>query len=236
MRPEIFESGIISTILAWATALPLMLSAIIWIFTSFAKYEGIPRWFSAWLVSCIFIFSPARYMIFLLVAADCYLVQSWGAFLSVFPLALYVPIIFGLMLFLGVGIPMSSLSLIFGKTSDFSAARGVLASILLPVVCILCSFIFYWALPYAGWTVHWLKAKDVIRATNGPTAIVYSYFAAFGTPIILPGFYDQTPQTQLDHLRCHVATVFLSDAQMGYFVKHQYPELYEKLTKEAKTE
>ena len=236
MRPEIFESGIISSILAWLSALPLMLAAVAWVFTSFAKQEGIPRWFSIWMAVCLFIFSPARYLLFLIVAADCYAVQSWGAFFSVFLLVLYVPIVFGILYFIGVGLPMCSLIPIFGKGSQFTAARGLLASIVLPVVCIVCSFIFYWALPYAGWTVHWLKAKDIIRATNGPAAVVYRYFSSIGTPIILPAFYDQTPQQPLDELRCHAAAVFLSDARKGYFVKHQYPELYQKLTQGAETE
>ena len=236
MRPEVFESGIISSILAWLSALPLMVAAVAWVFTSFAKHEGIPRWFSIWLAICLFIFSPARYLLFLIVAADCYAVQSWGAFFSVFLLALYVPIVFGILFFIGVGLPMYSLVPIFGKSSQFTVARGLLASIVLPVVCIVSSFIFYWALPYAGWTVHWLKAKDVIRATNGPTAIVYRYFSSIGTPIILPAFYNQTPQQPIDELRCHAAAVFLSEARKGYFVKHQYPDLYQKLTQGAETE
>jgi hypothetical protein len=93
------------------------------------------------------------------------------------------------------------------------------------------SIIFYSALPYAGWTVHWLKAKDVIRATNGPAAIVFRYFTSIGTPVILPAFYDQTPQQPIDKLRCHAAAVFLSNQRTGYFVMHQYPDLYQRLTK-----
>jgi hypothetical protein len=236
MRPEIFESGIISSILAWLSALPLMLCAVTFVFTSFAKHEGIPRWFSIWLAICLFIFSPARYLLFLIVAADCYAVQSWGAFFSLLPLSLYVPIVFAILALIGVVLPMYSLVPILDKAPVFTVARGLLASVVLPVVCIVCSFIFYWALPYAAWTVHWrLETEDVIRATNGPTAIVYRYFSSIGTPIILPRFYDQTPQQPLDELRCHAATVFLRDSRKAYFVKHQYPEIYKKVIEGAAT-
>jgi hypothetical protein len=81
-------------------------------------------------------------------------------------------------------------------------------------------------------TVGWLKVKDVVRATSGPAALVFKYLVAHSTPIILPGYFEQTPQTDQDELRCHVAAVYISDRKMGYFVKNQYPDLYNKLTTE----
>jgi hypothetical protein len=231
MHPEIFESGIISSILAWLSAIPLMFAAIALVFTSFVKHEGIPLWLSFWFAICLLIFSPVRYLLFLVVAADCYAVQSWGAFFSCFVLALYVPVVFGILYLIGVGLPIYSLGRILGKTSQLTVGRGILASVVFPLVCIVSSFIFYSTLPYAGWTVHWLKAKDVIRATNGPAAIVFRYFTSIGTPVTLPAFYDQTPQQPVDKLRCHTAAIFLSNQRNGYFVMHQYPDLYQRLTK-----
>ena len=83
-----------------------------------------------------------------------------------------------------------------------------------------------------GWTVHWLNARDVIRATNGPAAIVYKYFASIGTPTSLPRFFERTPQRPVDLLRCHVAAIYLGRDEMNYFLAHQYPELYKQMTEQ----
>ena len=137
MHPEIFESGIISSILAWLSAIPLMFAAIALVFTSLAKHEGIPLWLSFWFAICLLIFSPVRYLLFLVVAADCYVVQSWGAFFSCFVLALYVPVVFGILYLIAVGLPFYSLGRILGKTSQLTVGRRILASVVFPLVCTL---------------------------------------------------------------------------------------------------
>ena len=236
MEPAVFESSTFSAVLAWLLSVPLLLGAVGLVFTVFQRHEGIPRAFSIWLGLCLLIFSPARYMLFQVTLATCYMVQSFSAFVSTLILAMYVPIVFGLLYAIGIGLPMLSLFPLLGRSERMTFGRGLLASVVLPVVCILSSFLFHLVLPYAGWTVHWLKARDVIRASNGPSAFMFHYFAAIGTPTILPGFFDQTPHQPRDLLRCHMAAVYLGDRGKAYFVAKQYPELFKELTSEASTE
>lgn len=220
----------LSSILSWVFCIPIFIGILGWLLTTFQKHDGIPRAFSIWLGICVLIFSPIRYLLFLITVATCYMVQSFHAFFTMFILMFYVPIVFGLLFAIGVGLPMLSLTPILGKSEKLTFGRGLAASVVLPLVCLIGSFLFYLALPYAGWTVHWLSARDVIQATNGPAAIVHRYFASIGTPTILPRFFESTPQQPEDLLRCHVAAVYLSDGQMAYFVAHQYPELYKQMT------
>lgn len=233
MTPEVFDSNIVSTVLSWLLCIPILVGILEWLFKVFDKHEGIPRAFSIWLSICLIVFSPIRYLLFLVAAATCYMCQSFHAFFTVFVLAAYVPIIFGLLYFLGVGLPMLSMVPILGKSERLTFGRGLAASVALPVICLVGSLLFDLALPYAGWTLHWLRARDVIRATNGPAAIVYRYVASVGTPTSLPRFFDRTPQTPKDLLRCHVAGTYLGDNELGYFVAHQYPELYKEMTEHA---
>lgn len=233
MRPEVFESSTFSLILSWIVCLPIMFGIIAWILGLFAKQEGVPWIFSAWLGVCLLVFSPARYLLFQVALASSYMVQSFGAFISVFLLAIYVPIVFGILYFIGIGLPMLPTMAILKDQDRMSFGRGLAASIVLPIACIISSLLFYWALPLAGKTVGWLKVKDVMKATNGPPALIYKYFSAPYTPTILPGFFEDTPHQDIDLLRCHVAAVYVSDRKLGYFVKHQYPEIYEKAVGES---
>jgi hypothetical protein len=230
MNPDIFQSNIFSLALSWIFAIPLLLGIIGWTLSIFSKNEGVPWLFSAWLGVCILIFSPARYLLFLVVLSSSYMVQSFGALISSFLLALYIPIVYGILAFIGVGLPILAVSPII--KDKITPLRGILASIVLPIACIIASVIFFWVLPFAGMTVGWLKVKDVIRAGNGPAALVFNYFVAPITPVILPGFFDQTPQKDIDLLRCHLAAVYVSDKKIGYFIKNQYPDIYERATKE----
>ena len=233
MQPEVFESSMISLILSWIFCVPIIISIIGFILQLFSKREGIPWLFSAWLGLCLLLFSPARYLIFQVAVGTSFMVQSFGAFISVFILAIYVPIIFGILYFIGIGLPMLSITLILKNQKRMTFVRGLAASVVLLITCIVCSFIFYRALPLAGMSTGWLSVKDVIKATNGPPALIYKYFASPFTPTILPGFFEDTPQQDIDILRCHIAAVYISDKKLGYFVKHQYPEIYEKAVNET---
>lgn len=228
MQPEVFESSTFSLILSWIFGLPIILGIIAWILGIFSKQEGVPWAFSAWLGICLLVFSPARYLLFQVALASSYTVQSFGAFVSVFLLAIYVPIVFGILYFIGIGLPMLPTMAILKGQERMTFGRGLAASIVLPIACIISSFLFYWALPFAGKTVGWLKVKDVMKATNGPPALIYKYFSSPYAPTIIAGFFEDTPQQDIDQLRCHVAAIYVSDRKLGYFVKHQYPEIYEK--------
>ncbi len=227
MRPEVFESNTLSLILSWIFCLPIIIGIIAWILGLFAKQEGVPWIFSAWLGVCLLIFSPARYLLFQVALVSSYMVQSFGAFISVCLLVFYIPIVFGILYFIGIGLPMLPAMAILKHNERLTFGRGLAASVVLPIACIVCSFLFYWALPIAGKTVGWLRVKDVMKATNGPPAVIYKYFTSPFTPTMLPGFFEDTPEKDIDLLRCHVAAVYVSDKKLGYFVKHQYPDIYE---------
>lgn len=228
MQPEIFESSTLSLILSWILCIPIIIGIIIFILGLFTKHEGVPWLFSAWLGVCLLLFSPARYLIFQVALGTSYTAQSLGAFISVLPLSFYVPIIFGILYFIGIGLPLLLTMAILKNQNRITFGRGIAASIVLPVSCIVCSFLFYWALPIAGKTVSWLSVKDVMKATNGPPALVYKYFTFPFTPTLVPGFFEDTPQKDIDFLRCHIASVYVSDKKRGYFLKHQYPDIYAK--------
>src|SRR6185369_8786396 len=125
MTPHIFDSGLIPSILSWIFCIPILLGIVGWLLTAFQKHEGVPRAFSIWLGICLLIFSPARYLVFLVSAATCYMVQSFHAFFTIFILALYVPIVFGGLYIIGVGLPMFALVPILGKSERFTVGRGV---------------------------------------------------------------------------------------------------------------
>ena len=184
MHPEVFESSTFSLVLSWLFCIPIIIAIVTWLFSLFTKHEGIPRAFSIWLGVCILLFSPARYLIFQVAVSTCYAVQSFGAFISVFLLALYVPIVFGILYFIGIGLPMLPTMAILKDNEPFTFGRGLAASIVLPIACIVCTFLFYLVLPFAGKTVGWLKVKDVMKATNGPPTLIYKY----GSSGILVGF------------------------------------------------
>lgn len=229
MQADHFQSDFISLALSWFFAIPLLIGSVGLILTVFSKHDGLPWLFSVWLGLCVLVFSPARYLMFLFVLASSYPVQSFGALLSSFLLAFYIPIVFGIMAFIGVGLPMLAIIPIIKER--VTLIRGIIASIILPIACMVASVIFFMVLPFAGMTVGWLKVKDVIQATNGPAAWVFEYLVSHSTPLIIPEYFDKTPQTEQDKLRCHVAAVFVSDRKVGYFIRHQYPDLYQQLKK-----
>ena len=70
------------------------------------------------------------------------MVQSFGAFVSVFLLAIYVPIVFGILYFIGIGLPMLPTMAILKNQERMTFGRGLAASIVLPIACILSSFLF----------------------------------------------------------------------------------------------
>ncbi len=156
------------------------------------------------------------------------------SFSSIILLAPYVPIVFGILYFIGVGLPFLVAALITGKSEHLSFDRGIIAAIVFPIICLISTYIFYLILPFAAWTIHWVNPKDVIKATNGPAAIVYKNIAAPFSPTMLPGIFEQTPQQDIDLLRCNVATTYLGNKKFWYFVKLQYPDIYEQILRESK--
>jgi hypothetical protein len=233
MNPDPFASSTFSLVLSWISAFPVLIAAAAIPFTTFGKELRGYRALFVWFGVCLLALSPLRYLFFLLVAGSSYIFQSWGAFFSVFILGFYIPIVFGLLYSLGVGVPFLAVSVVIGKREDISFDRGILAAVVFPITCIISSCLFYLVLPAAAWTIRWLNPNDVIKATNGPSAMVYRYVAVPCSTTMVPGIFPSTPQSPEDLLRCHVATTYMGKQEFWYFVKKQYPEIYARKLRET---
>ena len=223
-----FASSTFSTVLSWFFGVFLILwgsfSALSLIF---AKLEGIPWLLSAWGGLCLVTLGPFRYLLFLLVAGCSYPWQSVNAFASTFLLALYIPILYGFLVLLGLAWPTIGVYWVAIKCPK-NWMRYVFALFAPPILAFLGSILFSIVLPLTAFTTHWLDARDVIGATNGPAYYIFSWCP----PQAEPDYLYRTAGTTQDYLRCHVAYVYLSERSQEYFVKKAYPALYEKLVEE----
>ncbi len=233
MTTDPFASHTISTVLAWIICVPIIVQVLLTLWGVFFAKQEFPRGLTIWFGLCFLIFSPLRYMIFQLATAATYPVQSLSALLSCVVLVIYVPIVFGILYAVGLGLPMLGMSMVYGKGAEPPKWRVVLACLVLPVLLTLGSVFFQKVLPCAGWTVRWLRAEDVIRSTNGPAYVVFKYFASIGAPYQLPRYFENTPKTTRDLLRCHVAGIYLNDREHARFIDRQYPQLVEEYTEDV---
>ncbi len=233
MKPDSFASGSLSMILAWILCVPVILAAVAGgLQMLFDRVdESIPRWFVVWMALCVLVLSPFRYMILQLVVASAYSVQSGRALFSLFILAFYVPIVFGLLYVVGVGLPLYlTLRIPFGSLTSPKTTTGrlILGALIAPVNALGGSFAFLWLLPFAAYTVHWLNPYDVIGATNGPAAVTYSVLKHF-TPLPVKNYFIEVNNTDREMLRNHVASFYLGRQGEQWYVKLSYPDLYQRL-------
>jgi hypothetical protein len=234
MNYPFFDSSLLSTILSWLFAIPTIAYFLLaWIPLLTEKNKDYPpRLYLTWLVICVFIFSPFRYIIFQVVTATSYPVQSFGAFFSTLWLSLYVPLVFGLLYLLTSIVPTLSLLLLSPKQGQgIGLVKGLAWILIFPFACMLSSLIFFTALPSTSKTLGPSSARDIIKATNGPAAVVFKYLVKPFGPISLPEFFELTPKTDKDMIRCHVANTYLSKIGFGFFVAKQYPDIYNSIEK-----
>ena len=105
----------------------------------------------------------------------------------------------------------------------------MLASLVAPVLFVLGSAVWFITLPYAAISTHWLSADNVIRATNGPPAYFYEYVVEPTTPLHIPVYAKEWEfGSAKEHLRAHVASVYLSDSQHAAYLSKAYPERWKK--------
>ena len=231
MNNDYFASNIVSLVLAWIFCVPVLFGIVISIFSFFTKHENVPWFFSAWVGLCFLWLSPIRYMLFQLVTATSYPVQSWFAFGSIFYLGIFilVPLAFSILFVLGFTLPFILVFLIAGGGQS-PWWRYALASVAAPVFALLGSFLFASLLPMAaGLTTHHLRGEDIIRATNGPAYYVFTYLVSDIEKVDVPPYFDETPRTSQDYLRAHVAATYLSPGEHEDFVEHAYPQIAEEL-------
>lgn len=231
MPTDPFQSHTFSLVLAWMAAAPTIFSVPVRIWVGLADAKGAQLAFSLWLVVCAIIFSPLRYMLFLIVLGTAYPFQSFTALLTVIPMMLFLPFVIIPLTLATLVLPLLVAMPILGQSSPPTAGRIWAAAAALPITCMLGSAIFFFALPYAAKPVHWLRGDDVIRATNGPGCFVFKYITCIGSNPRVPWFYSLTPQTPKDLVRCHVAGIFLDSDDLQKFVAQQYPEIYSQALK-----
>ncbi|MEX1185824.1 MAG: hypothetical protein WEA80_04485 [Gemmatimonadaceae bacterium] len=237
MNSEPFASSTVSLILAWIFAVPALfgiLAGAMGLLLEQAEDE-IPRWFVLWIMLCILVFSPFRYFVLQLIIATAFPVQSVGAFLSLLLLSLYIPIVFGLLYGIGIVLPLFvSVWLAFGglKAPKISMPRLMLGALLTPFTLGLGYVAFFWLLQYGAMSVHWLRASDVIGATNGPALASYSVALKHFLPLPISGIYTEVTQNDTDMLRNHVASFYLGRQAEARYVREAYPALYQSLTSE----
>ena len=205
--------------------------------TLFEKQEDFPRIFTIWLLICIILFSPLRYTFFQLQLAIAYPYQSVAGFFTTILLGLYIPIVFGILFVIGLGLPSLFVFLIAQKKEQLSKWRIFLAGIAAPFIFLIFSFVYYNVLPYAAYSTHWLGAKEIIRTTNGPSYYFYKYAVEPFTPLQFPGFtFDiglENMNTK-ERLRAHIVAVYCGNKQYWYYVSKAYPDYFAKIKREYK--
>jgi hypothetical protein len=116
------------------------------------------------------------------------------------------------------------------RTPQISRGRLVLGALVAPVTMAGAYLLFFWLLPFAGWTVHWLRADDVIGATNGPAYAVYDVALKHFLPLPIAGYYVDVTTSDRDMVRNHVASFYLGRGAEAFYVSESYPDLYAELT------
>ncbi len=236
MNADPFASSMISQVLTWVFSIPLICGIVVAaVGMLFEKQEGIPRIFTIWLLLCLLLFSPVRYILLQLLTATAYPFQSLSGFLSTFLLAIYVPIVFCLLYAIGLGVPLLLVVLIAGKKEPPSKGRLFLAGIVAPIIFLVFSTLYYNILPFAAYSTHWLSSKELIRATNGPPYYFYRFAVEQFTPLQFPGVAHAIGlenMTTRERFRAHVAAVYCGNKEYWYYVSKAYPEYFEKIKQE----
>src|SRR5207247_6677133 len=140
---------------------------------------------------------------------------------SSFSLVFYVPIVFGLLFLIGVGLPLYlTLRIPFGNLTSpkTTIIRLILGSVIAPLNAVGGYYVFLWLLPYAALTVHWLNPYDLIGATNGPAAVTYSMLK-YVTPLPVKEYFIEVSNTDREMLRNHVASYYLGWQAEARYVK-----------------
>ena len=231
---DYFQSHTVSLILTWVFSIPPIVGTVVLaIGFFFEKSEGVPRVLTIWLLICVLLFGPLRYILLQVFIVTAYPFQSLGALLSTFILVFYVPIVFGILYAIGIGLPCLGTIAIAGFKDPHSKIRLLLSTVVTPVICSIASGLYFLVLPYAAYSTHWLSPQNVIRATSGPPEYFYRCVAERMTPLQFPAFVREIGLENLsakERLRSHVAAVYLGERAFSFFVYKSYPEELKRKT------
>lgn len=218
---------------AWLLSLPVFLAVLIFaINNALARREGIPWGATVWITFCFLLLSPFRYMVFQAILSLSYPWQSWRAFLSSMILVLYAPFLFALLYGVCLVLPYYVAGQIIRKTEKLGWTRWI-GYILVPLICMAGSAVFFRVLPRVGTVTHWVKAQDVLPAASGPAYVTYRFFL-YGLRPPLPRYVvhpSGNPRLRVSLERAvqsHVAAVYLG--------KKEHQRFYEAVVKEIAPE
>ena len=214
---DFFASHIVSLVLSWVFCSSIFIGLIGYLSeTFFEKAEGIPRVVTIWLSLCLIVLSPLRYILLQQMLCEAYVVQSISAFLSTILLLFYMTIVFGTLCIVGLAPSVVVIGILFDEMiGRVTRTKMFLLCLVTPVGCLLGSYLFTLILPYAAISIHWLKASDVIRSTNGPGYYFHKYAVDVWNPMELFVDEDQRNHT----LREHVYTVYFGKKQKASYRK-----------------
>lgn len=131
-----FGSGWIALTLAWLAVVGSLLYALGSLVAFLFEKKDMARPFKLWLVLCLALLAPTRYVFFQFVLGESYMVQSWFGFFSSFLLGLYVPIVFGILYLIAFGLPLGFTLLVLGDEDRRDAGRYIGAVVVLPIICL----------------------------------------------------------------------------------------------------
>lgn len=210
---DFFASHMVSLILSWVFCSFIFIGLMGYLGeTFFEKVEDIPRVVTIWLSLCLIVLSPLRYILLQLTIGTAYPFQSISAFVSTLLLAMYIPIVFGIIYALGFALPLLGI-LFAGMREPVTKAKMLLLCVLAPVGCLFGSYLFTMILPYAAMSIHWLKVRDVIRSTNGPAYYFHKYAVDVWNPMDL--FVDDDQRNQ--SLREHIGSLYFGKKQKASY-------------------
>ena len=232
--PEVFESSTLSLILAWGLSIPIIFGII-----AYATYliiglieVELPWLYGTWLLLCIIVCSPLRYLIFQLFLSTSFPVQSFSAFFETFLLILYIPIVFILLCIIGIGLPLLLLYLVFRICDDMGRKFALWSTaILAPLILYLGTIIFMLVLPIAAKSTHRLEAEDVIKASNGPAYYYWRYIGRWGMPVPEPKELEGINNGYRSFYRSQIASLYLSKNEYVYFLGKTFPNDFDEYIK-----
>ena len=229
MNPVEFQSSSATIVVSWIVFFFWLAAVVRALEFLFKKKDDMPHLATIWTGLCILILSPVRYAFFQILLFNVYCFQSITTLLSLVFVNIILYVIIRLLIVVCISFPYLINNFLFVDREKVTFGRGLIAVVVVPVACVLSSSLYYFLLPYTGWTLQWLNYRDLVRATNGSPAFVFKYVSKTFSYVILPEFFLQTPKTDRDELRCHVASLYMSKSDEFRFFKTQYPDLYIKL-------
>lgn len=230
MDPVEFQSSTTANILTWIVLLLWLKMVIDVVSQLFQKKEHRPYIVTVWSGICILLLSPIRYIWFLVLLFNNYCVQSLSAFSSILFIETILYIVMGKVMGNVFTVLPSIIvnNLLFVEEKDQTIDHIVISAIFVPLGCILSSYVFSSVLPYVSWTLAWTDYKDLLKATNGPTAYVFKGSQVPFSSTSLPEYYSNGATTNKSELRNHIASLYMSKDDEFRYYKTQYPDLFSR--------